>query len=248
MDFVDEVSFWVYGGQGGDGCVSFRREKFIPKGGPDGGDGGDGGHVILCVNSNISTLMDLRHRKRYQAGSGKRGMGKKMHGKRGENITVQVPQGTLVFDIESHLLLEDLKYPGQEYIVARGGKGGRGNSRFATSTRQAPDFAEKSTPPEHHHLKLELKLLADVGLLGLPNSGKSTLLSKVSSARPKIADYPFTTTVPNLGIVYYENFKSFVVADIPGIIEEAHSGKGLGDRFLRHAERCRVLVFLIEAH
>ncbi len=248
IDFIDEVTFWVYGGKGGDGCVSFRREKYVPKGGPDGGNGGDGGCVILRANSNLSTLMDLRHRKKYQAGNGKNGMGKCRDGKRGEHVVIQVPPGTLVFDVDHNTLIEDLKDSGQECIVAKGGKGGWGNVHFATSTYQVPDFAEKGSLPENRHLKLELKLLADVGLIGLPNAGKSTLLSMISAARPKIADYPFTTTVPHLGIVYTTDNRSCVFADIPGIIENAHSGKGLGDRFLRHAERCRVLVFLIEAH
>ncbi len=248
IDFIDEVAFWVSGGKGGDGCVGFRREKYVPKGGPDGGDGGDGGCVILRADSNLSTLLDLRHRKKYRAGNGKSGMGKCRNGKRGENVVIQVPPGTLVFDVDQNNLIEDLKNSGQECIVARGGKGGRGNTHFATSTCQAPDFAESGSLPETRHLKLELKLLADVGLVGLPNAGKSTLLSKISSARPKIADYPFTTITPHLGIVRVKNDIQFVVADIPGIIENAHMGKGLGDRFLRHAERCRVLVFLIEAY
>lgn len=248
IDFIDEVSFWVYGGKGGDGCVSFRREKYVPKGGPDGGNGGDGGCVILRANYNLSTLLDLRHRKKYQAGNGKNGMGKCRDGKRGEYVVIQVPPGTLVFDADHNILIEDLKDSGQECVVARGGKGGRGNAQFATSTCQTPDFAEKGSQAQSLHLKLELKLLADVGLIGLPNAGKSTLLSRISAARPKIADYPFTTTVPHLGIVYMKNYRNYVVADIPGIIEEAHSGRGLGDRFLRHAERCRVLVFLVEAH
>ncbi|MBN2031562.1 GTPase ObgE [bacterium] len=248
VDFIDEVSFRVCGGRGGDGCVSFRREKFVPKGGPDGGDGGDGGSVILRANSNLSTLLDLRHRKKYQAGNGKSGMGKCRDGKRGENIVILVPPGTLICDVDQNTLIEDLKVSGQECIVARGGKGGRGNAHFATSTCQVPDFAEKGSLPESRHLKLELKLLADVGLVGFPNAGKSTLLSKISSARPKIADYPFTTTTPHLGIVHTKNDITFVAADIPGIIKNGHMGKGLGDRFLRHAERCRVLVFLIEAH
>jgi len=248
MNFIDEASFWVEGGRGGDGCVSFRREKYVPKGGPDGGDGGDGGSVVLLVNPNRSTLFDLRHRKRYRAGSGERGKGKRRHGRKGKDVVIEVPQGTLVMGGESGGRMGDLTEPRQELIVVKGGKGGRGNTGLATPTRQAPDFAKKGTEGESRYLRLELRLLADVGLVGCPNAGKSTLLSRISSARPKIADYPFTTIVPNLGIVPYESFKSFVVADIPGLIEGAHAGKGLGDRFLRHIERTRVLVFLIEAH
>jgi GTP-binding protein len=246
MDFIDEVTFWVHGGSGGNGCVSFRREKYVPKGGPDGGDGGNGGDVILQVNPNLSTLADHRHRKHYRAGSGKHGSGSRKYGKNGNPVVISVPVGTLVFDEEKGMCIADLIQSGEEVIVARGGKGGRGNAKFATSTRQAPDFAEKGQPGESCHVKLELKLLADVGLVGFPNAGKSTLLSKLSSAKPKIANYPFTTLFPHLGIVYYGTFQSFVMADIPGLIEGAHLGKGLGDQFLRHIERTRVLVLLVE--
>ena len=247
MDFIDEVSFHVQGGHGGDGCISFRREKYVPKGGPDGGDGGDGGDVILLVNPNLSTLTDHRHRKRYQAGNGEKGKGKCKHGRNGKSVVIQVPPGTVVTDTETNSNLGDMTKPEQELIIARGGKGGRGNSWFATATCQTPDFAKPGTKGEERHIKLELKLLADIGLVGLPNAGKSTLLSRISSARPKVADYPFTTLVPNLGIVTYDSFKTFVVADIPGLIEGAHKGKGLGDRFLRHIERTRVLILLVEA-
>jgi len=247
MDFIDEVTFWVEGGRGGDGCVSFRREKYVPKGGPDGGDGGDGGNVTLRVNRNLSTLYDLRHRKRFKAGRGIHGKGKKMTGRRGDNIVLSVPVGTLVKEAETDLVMTDLTRDGEVLIVAKGGRGGRGNSHFATPTRQAPDFAEEGKDGQSRFLKLELKLLADVGLVGLPNSGKSTLLSRISAARPKIADYPFTTLVPNLGIVALSDGRTFTAADIPGLIEGAHLGKGLGDRFLRHVERTRVLVVLIEA-
>lgn len=248
MDFIDELSFWVLGGRGGDGCVGFRREKYVPKGGPDGGDGGDGGNVVLRVNPNLSTLFDIRRRKQFRAGNGAKGKGKRRTGKKGKSVVIEVPRGTVALDGESGSVLEDLTEPGRELIVARGGKGGRGNTWFATPTCRTPDYAEEGAEGENRYIRLELKLLADVGLVGLPNAGKSTLLSRISSARPKIADYPFTTLYPNLGIVYGEEFKSFVVADIPGLIEGAHAGKGLGDRFLRHVERTRVLVLLIEAH
>lgn len=248
VDFIDEIRFQVQGGRGGNGCVSFRREKFVPKGGPDGGDGGDGGHVLLRVNSQLSTLKDIRPRKTYRAGSGGHGKGKRMHGKRGEHTVITVPPGTLVRDAETGEVLADLIVPGQETIVARGGRGGKGNARYATSTNQRPDYAKAGTQGECRELHLELKILADVGLVGLPNAGKSTLLSVLSAARPKIADYPFTTLVPQLGIVSSGPYKSFVMADIPGLIEGAHEGRGLGIQFLRHIERTRVLVFLIDVN
>jgi len=247
MEFIDEASFRVEAGRGGNGCVSFRREKYVPKGGPDGGDGGDGGSVILRVSRNLSTLIDFRHRKLYQAGNGQDGMGKRRHGKQGNSIVIPVPPGTIVIDEENDVVLGDLLRAGQELRVAKGGKGGKGNTWFATPTCQTPDFAKPGIEGEKRQIRLELRLLADVGLVGLPNAGKSTLLKRISSARPKIADYPFTTLIPNLGIVKYGDFKSFVVADIPGLIRGAHAGKGLGDRFLRHIERTRVLIFLIEA-
>jgi len=247
MKFIDEVTFEVQGGTGGDGCVSFRREKFIPKGGPDGGDGGFGGSVVLEVKGNVSTLIDHRHKKAYKAKRGEHGSGSRRHGKAGEWVRIPVPKGTMVYDADSGALIGDLTDDQQELVVARGGLGGRGNSNFATPTRQVPDFATPGKTGEQRRLRLELKLLADVGLVGLPNAGKSTLLATLSAAKPKIADYPFTTLVPNLGIVKYGEYESFVMADIPGLIEGAAQGKGLGDRFLRHVERTRVLVFLIEA-
>jgi len=247
MDFIDEAGFWTVGGNGGNGCVSFRREKYVPKGGPDGGDGGDGGCVILQADTNLSTLVDLRHRKKFQAEHGKNGRGKKMHGRRGSDAVIHVPPGTVIRNFEDQAILGELIDADDQMVVARGGRGGRGNSCFATPTRQAPDFAEAGQKGIRRHIRLELKLLADVGLVGLPNAGKSTLLSKVSAARPKIADYPFTTLVPNLGIVRHGVYGSFVMADIPGLIEGAHRGKGLGDRFLRHIERTRLLAFIIDA-
>ena len=247
MDFIDEIILKVRGGRGGDGCVSFRREKYVAKGGPDGGDGGHGGNVVLKVDRNISTLFDLKHRKLYKAGNGVQGKGQKMHGKRGKEIIIPVPPGTIVFDHESNDFIADLKEFGDEFIVAKGGRGGWGNSHFATPSRQTPDFAKQGNPGEEKVIRMELKLLADAGLVGLPNAGKSTFLSKVSAARPKIANYPFTTLVPNLGIVKYYDYKSFVIADIPGLIRGAHEGKGLGVRFLRHIERTRILIIMISA-
>ncbi|HHS12968.1 MAG TPA: GTPase ObgE [bacterium] len=247
MDFIDEVTLWVSAGRGGDGCIAFRREKFVPKGGPCGGDGGDGGSVVFRAENNLSTLLDLRHRKKVRAENGKQGKGGNMTGKKGESVVVAVPRGTLVYDEEGRILA-DLTESGQQWVAAEGGKGGKGNTRFATSTRQTPDFSEPGTPGEKRKLRLELKLLADAGLVGHPNAGKSTLLARLSSARPKIADYPFTTLVPNLGIVDLGGYQSMVLADIPGLIEGAHQGKGLGDRFLRHIERTRVLLLMVDAH
>ncbi|MCK5149244.1 GTPase ObgE [bacterium] len=246
MKFIDEVIFEVRGGAGGQGCVSFRREKFVPKGGPDGGDGGYGGSVVLQVKPNISTLIDHRHQRVYKAQRGGYGQGSRKHGKNGEFKYIPVPKGTMVYDADSGELIGDLTEVNQELVVAKGGRGGKGNSNFATPTRQAPDFATPAKPGADRRLRLELKLLADVGLVGLPNAGKSTLLSVVSAAKPKIADYPFTTLVPNLGIVKFGEYQHFVMADIPGLIEGAAQGKGLGDRFLRHVERTRVLLFLME--
>ena len=246
MRFVDSTVIEVHAGDGGNGCVSFRREKYVPRGGPDGGDGGNGGSVIVVGDRNLTTLQDLRYRRHYNAGRGEHGRGSGWHGANGEDAKINVPCGTMVFEDETGELLADVVEPGQELVVAAGGRGGKGNARFATATRQAPDFATPGKPGGAHRLRLELKLLADVGLVGLPNAGKSTLLSVMSAARPKIADYPFTTLTPNLGIVQLHGYRTCVMADIPGLIEGAHAGKGLGDHFLRHIERTRVLVFLVE--
>ncbi|PLX81531.1 MAG: GTPase ObgE [Desulfuromonas sp.] len=246
MNFVDEVRITAKAGDGGRGCVSFRRERFIPKGGPDGGDGGEGGSIVLRVDGGLSTLLDLRYKKLYKAKNGAHGMGKNMHGKGGESKVLRVPPGTLVFDDETGDLLADLTRSDQELVLLKGGMGGRGNARFATSTNRAPRYAQPGTPGEERRLRLELKLLADVGLIGLPNAGKSTLISAVSAARPKIADYPFTTLVPNLGVVRYGGFGSFVMADIPGLIEGASEGHGLGNRFLRHVERTDLFLHLVD--
>jgi len=240
--FIDYVEIEVESGKGGDGCISFRREKYVPKGGPDGGDGGDGGNVIIRVDPQLSTLLDFRYRRKYKAEKGRGGSGALRHGKRGEHLVIKVPLGTIVKDKSSGEILRDLSSESQEVTVAKGGAGGRGNARFATSTDQAPKRAEPGRPGQKQSLSLELKLLADVGLVG-----KSTLLSLLSSAHPKIADYPFTTLRPNLGIVKLREFESFVMADIPGLIEGAHQGKGLGIGFLKHIERTRMLVYLIDS-
>ena len=244
--FVDYAVIEVYAGKGGDGAITFRREKYVPKGGPSGGNGGDGGSVSLRANRNLHTLLDFRYKKKYSAGNGGKGGSSLKDGKNGNNVIILVPVGTVVKDADTEELLFDLNSDGQEIILAKGGKGGKGNSKFATPTNQTPRFAEDGKPGEQKKVVLELKLIADVGLVGFPNSGKSTLISKISSAKPKIADYPFTTLEPNLGIVKYKDYKSFTVADIPGIIEGASQGKGLGHQFLRHIERTRIILFLIE--
>jgi len=246
MQFIDWVKVRVKAGNGGRGCVSFRREKYVPKGGPDGGDGGRGGHVILRATRDVNTLLDVRYRQYYRAERGEHGKGKEMHGRDGGDVVIPVPVGTVVKDRMSGEVLEDLIYDGQEFIAARGGRGGMGNAHFKSPTRQAPRFAQSGEEGEEKTLILELKLLADVGLIGLPNAGKSTLLSTISSARPKIADYPFTTLTPVLGVVKYQDFRSFVVADIPGLIEGAHKGAGLGFQFLRHVERTSILLHLVD--
>jgi len=236
----------VKAGDGGDGCCSFRREKHIPLGGPDGGDGGRGGDLILQVESNLSTLIDLRYKKLYEAENGKSGKGNQMTGRSGKDLIVCLPPGTLVKNKETDELLVDLKEPGQQFVVAEGGNYGQGNMRFKSATNRAPKKFGRGKPGESCQLFLELKLLADVGIIGFPNAGKSTLISRISNARPKVAEYPFTTLVPNLGIVRLDEGESFVAADIPGLIEGAHKGKGLGHQFLRHIERTRLLLHLID--
>jgi len=244
--FIDEVKIYVKAGAGGNGMVSFRREKYVPQGGPSGGDGGRGGDVILEVSPHENTLLRLRYSRHYRAENGENGRSKNMHGRRGDDCVINVPPGTIVYDAETDQPLADLTEIGQRIVIAKGGRGGRGNARFATSTRQAPTFAEQGEPGEERHLRLELKLLADVGLVGYPNAGKSTLLAQVSAARTKIADYPFTTLTPNLGVVNIDD-NIFVMADIPGLIDGAHLGHGLGHQFLRHIERTRVIVHIIDA-
>ena len=246
MQFVDYVKIHVKAGDGGKGCISFRREKYVPRGGPDGGDGGRGGHIIFRATDTLNTLLDQTYHREYRARRGQHGMGKKMHGKDGEDHIILVPVGTIIKDADTKDILIDLDRNGMEAVIAKGGKGGLGNSHFATPTRQAPRYAQPGEEGEEMWLILELKLLADVGLIGLPNAGKSTLLSVISSAKPKIADYPFTTLRPVLGVVKLSDFRSFVVADIPGLIEGAHKGVGLGFQFLRHVERTSILLHLVD--
>lgn len=243
--FVDLAKIHIQAGNGGNGCVSFRREKYVPNGGPDGGDGGDGGSVIFRVDENMSTLIDFKYRRKYKAGNGEDGSARRCHGKNGENLIIEVPAGTLIREAQSGKIIKDMS-DGADFTVARGGSGGWGNMHFATPTRQAPRFAKNGMKGEELDVQLELKLLADVGLLGFPNVGKSTLLSVVSAARPKIANYHFTTLQPNLGVVRVEEGTSFVMADIPGLIEGAAEGAGLGHAFLRHVDRCRLLVHIVD--
>lgn len=247
MKFIDEVSITVQSGDGGRGCVSFRREKYIPRGGPDGGDGGKGGDVILKSTSRRRTLYPFRFKREFKAKNGAAGQGKQRSGKNGDDLILEIPPGTLVTDTETNEIIKDFTRADEAFILARGGRGGLGNHRFKTSTNRAPRYAQPGEPGQLLKLKLELKLLADIGLVGLPNAGKSTLISVVSSASPKIADYPFTTLTPILGVVQPAGAESFVVADIPGLIEGAHRGAGLGVRFLRHIERTRVLLHLVDA-
>jgi GTP-binding protein len=247
MVFLDYVKIHVKAGQGGSGCVSFRREKFIPKGGPAGGAGGRGGSITLKVNSQLRTLIDYKYHSQYIAPRGQHGMGSNKHGRKGNDIILQVPAGTVVKDADTDKILADLTTNGQSFVIAQGGRGGKGNARYATSTHRSPREWEVGEPGEERNIILELKLIADVGLVGKPNAGKSTLLAGMSAARPKIAGYPFTTLQPNLGIVQYQELKSFVMADIPGLIEGAHQGKGLGLQFLRHIERNRIILYLIDS-
>jgi GTPase len=244
--FIDRARISVRGGDGGDGAVAWRREKYVPKGGPAGGDGGDGGSVILQVDEGLSTLLDFRYRHEHHAAAGERGANKDRYGKHGQDIVLRVPAGTMVFDDATSDLLADLRAHGENFVAARGGKGGRGNIHFATSTDRAPRHFERGRPGQERVIRLELKLLADVGLVGFPNVGKSSLIARVSAARPKIADYPFTTLIPNLGVVQLPGERSLVLADVPGLIEGAHAGAGLGHQFLRHLERTRVLVHILE--
>lgn len=250
MKFVDYVKIYVKAGDGGRGCVSFRREKYVPMGGPNGGDGGTGGHIIVKATKELNTLLDFRYQRQYKAKRGEHGKGSNKHGKDGGDRIIPVPIGTLVKDAEIPAdngdIIADLNYEGAEIKIAKAGRGGLGNAHFATSTRQAPKFAQPGEKGEEMWLVLELKLLADVGLIGLPNAGKSTLISVISSAKPKIADYPFTTLIPNLGVVKLEGIRSFVAADIPGLIEGAHRGTGLGFQFLRHIERTSILLHLVD--
>ncbi len=244
--FVDKAKISIKAGNGGNGCVSFRREKYVPAGGPDGGDGGRGGNIIFVVDSGMSTLMDFRYKKKYKAQNGEDGRATKSSGRDAEDTIIKVPPGTIIKDIETDLIIADMVETDQTFIVAKGGKGGWGNQHFATPTRQAPKFAKSGEPGEEREIILELKLLADVGLIGFPNVGKSTLLSVVSEARPKIANYHFTTLEPNLGVVNLGQGSSFVLADIPGLIEGAHSGVGLGHQFLRHVERTRLFIHVVD--
>lgn len=245
--FVDEVTIDVRSGNGGAGCVAFRREKFIPYGGPNGGDGGKGGDVILRVDPQMATLLDYRFKPRQYAGHGQCGMGNQCSGHAGAECEIRVPQGTVIYDVDTGEQLADLNSADGRFVVARGGRGGKGNEHFKTSVRQAPNFAQLGEPGQHFSVRLELKLLADVGLIGLPNVGKSSLIARISASKPKIADYPFTTLVPNLGVVQFGESQHFVVADVPGLIVGAHTGAGLGSRFLRHVERVRCIVHMVTA-
>lgn len=247
MKLVDEADILVKAGDGGDGCVSFRREKFIPKGGPDGGDGGNGGHVFLVADENLNTLVDFRHQRRFQAERGRNGMGSQMYGKGGDDIEIRVPVGTVVTNLATAEVIGDLVRHGQRLMVAKGGQGGLGNMHFKSSTNRAPRQSTPGTPGDERDLRLELKLLADVGLLGFPNAGKSTFIRAVSAATPRVADYPFTTLYPNLGVISLGPGQSFVMADIPGLVEGAAEGTGLGIAFLKHVQRTRILLHLVDA-
>ncbi len=246
MKFIDEATITVQSGDGGRGCVSFRREKFIPRGGPNGGDGGKGGDVILMASAKKRTLYDFRNKNRLSAKNGSPGLGKNKSGKSGTDLIIEIPEGTIVSDMDTGSIIKDFTKPGENFVVAKGGQGGQGNARFKSSTNRTPRFAQPGEPGETFSLALELKLLADVGIIGLPNAGKSTLINSISSARSKIGSYPFTTLTPSLGVVYTPWGEPFVVADIPGLIEGAHTGAGLGINFLRHIERTRILIHLID--
>jgi GTP-binding protein len=244
--FVDEAKIWVKAGDGGNGCLSFRREKYVPKGGPDGGDGGRGGSVYFLATDSVDTLLDFAGKHHWQAENGQPGMGSNCHGADGNDLVIKVPPGTLIYDMDSDLLLKDLNKTGMKVCICRCGRGGKGNKAFATSTNQTPRQTESGKAGQERNLRLELKLIADVGLVGMPNAGKSTLISRCSAARPKIADYPFTTVAPVLGIVELGGYRRFVMADLPGLIEGAHKGAGLGFEFLRHIERTRIIVHILD--
>lgn len=246
--FVDEVSFRIKAGKGGSGCVSFRREKFIPKGGPDGGDGGDGGNVVLFARRNLASLVHLTGKNSYNAQNGTAGSGSNRSGKAGEDLIIDVPVGTVCIDMDTEEILCDLNEQGTSFVIANGGMGGKGNAHFKSATNQAPRFSQPGMEGEERLIKLELKLIADVGLVGFPNAGKSTLLSNITRAHPKIASYPFTTLHPNLGVVYVDKIRQLIVADLPGLIEGAHTGAGLGIRFLKHIERTKILLFVIDIY
>lgn len=246
MKFIDEAKIYVKAGNGGRGCVSFRREKYVPKGGPDGGNGGKGGNVIFVAEGRLSSLLDFRYKREYEAGRGGHGEGSLRSGKDGRDLRIKVPVGTVIKDFDSGEVLADLVEDRQKYVCCSGGRGGKGNAHFKSSTFQTPRFAQPGEEGEERNLKLELKLLADVGIIGFPNAGKSTLISRISAARPRIADYPFTTLVPQLGIVQFGDFGGFVIADIPGLIEGAHEGKGLGIKFLKHIERTSLFVHVLD--
>jgi len=247
VKFIDEATITVQSGDGGRGCVSFRREKFIPRGGPDGGDGGKGGDVVLVTTHRKRTLKQFQYKRQFKAANGGHGQGSQKTGHNGADLIIELPPGTLILNAEDHSLIKDLALPEERFVLARGGRGGRGNTRFKSSTNRTPRYAQPGEPGITLHVKLELKLLADVGIIGLPNAGKSTLLGAITAARPKAADYPFTTLNPFLGVVRPEWAEPFVVADIPGLIDGAHQGAGLGHRFLKHIERTRVLIHLIDA-
>ena len=246
MKFIDEAKIYVKAGDGGRGCVSFRREKYVPKGGPDGGNAGKGGDGIFIADNRLTSLLDFQYKREFSAERGEHGMGSLCSGKNGEDLVIKLPIGTLIKDQETGEVLSDLTHDGETFICCKGGRGGKGNAHFATSTHQTPRFAQPGEPGTERNLKLELKLLADVGIIGFPNAGKSTLISHISAAKPKVADYPFTTLVPHLGIVKYGDFGGYVVADIPGLIENAHKGAGLGFEFLRHVERTSILLHMVD--